>query len=1367
MLLTIFFIFNILCFINSQLIAIFVQAQVSNCMKKTFFILVFLHLFIQAYPIYFKHIGRQEGLSQLSVLAIYQDALGRMWFGTEEGVNIYDGVKTIAYKPSDYHTSGNFIIGNKIQHITGDQKGNVYLNSDNSLVVYDIHSQQFSHLKKGNIHAIYIHKETLWFGVSDSICTIDSNTGKQQLIATLPHAVQYATDILIDSKESCWVGTYTGLYCKKKNSPLVCVIPDIEVYQIMEDSHHNMWISTWNNGLYRYSPDGKITNFTHIPGRENQIASTQVRGLAEDHDGCIWIGTFQGLDKYNPANNSFISFTSSNRPGSISHNSVFPLFKDKQGSIWVGTYYGGINYFNSKTDLFTFYSADITKDDCLSYPFVGRMVEDKDSNIWICTEGGGLNFFDRKTKKFEHYLMDSPKNSIAHNNLKSIVYDSARDKLYIGTHTKGISIYNIRTRQFDNSYMAKPELAYRIGDRISQLKLWNDTLVFTTQKGIWKMDVETNEILPFFSNKTFYGNTSFLKDRKGYIWVASKTGVYRINLKNEQDQYYYAYNKQGLGNFNVTQMIEDPKGRIFLGTNGSGLYYFDEKNNQFIGYTTDNSGIAGNYCYELALFTQGELIISGDKGLSFFDPDLKSFKIVELGAALPLTGINAGCGILVCRDGEIFVGGTNGLTSFFEQQLLVPQKEYQLYFSDLFINNEIVRPNDYHNVLTNAMPYTHDIELKHNQNDLIIKFATNNYINPLQKPAYEYILEGFDERWIKTFDHQTMYTNITPGSYILKIREVKQNAKHQPQIISMNIKVLPPFYATPLFYFIYFIIIIGILYSIFRFKQSKLLLKTSLEIEKKEKEKISEINQAKLQFFANISHEFRTPLTLILSQIDLLLQSHSLAPIVYNKLLRINRNAQHMRGLISELLDFRKLEQGHVQLKVYEQNIVPFLKEIYLSFYEYANTRSMNYTFNSQQEEIKCWFDPSQMQKVVYNLLSNAFKYTPYNSCIELHIEEKENQVIFKVIDNGIGIRREHLDNIFNCFFQADKKDSNIENAPSTGIGLALTKGLVELHHGTIRVESTPGYGTIFIVSLQKGDSHFTEAEHAQAQLNTYTLPSTIVADSQSEFYEVDQEESEGEEANQKILIVEDNEELLEILSSIFISTYKVILARNGKEGLEKVRETMPDIVVSDVMMPEMSGIEMCMKIKNDLNICHIPVVLLTALSSVEQNIEGLRIGADDYISKPFNIQILVSRCNNLLRNRIMLKNKLNKQENFDTQLLANNPVDQKLLKQINAIIDENLENPEFNVTILAKELNLSRSSLYNKFQALTGMTPNEFVLNYKLKRAAAMLRNNPELQIADITYKLGFHTPRYFSQCFKAQYGIIPTDYRKREGKS
>ncbi len=611
--------------------------------------------------------------------------------------------------------------------------------------------------------------------------------------------------------------------------------------------------------------------------------------------------------------------------------------------------------------------------------------------------------------------------------------------------------------------------------------------------------------------------------------------------------------------------------------------------------------------------------------------------------------------------------------------------------------------------------------------------------------------------------------NLNPGKYTLRVREKDSYNDQHLRHIDMAIQIHSPYYATPLALFIYLIIISSILYAITRFRLSKMRLAASLETERKDKERIEEINQAKLLFFTNISHEFKTPLTLIISQIDLLLQNRSLAPPVYNSILKTYKHAGQLRHLINELLDFRKLEQKHVRLKITEKDIIPFLKEIYLTFHEYASPRGISYNFKTEKENLLCWFDPEQLQKVFNNLLSNAFKYTKEKGFIDIVVLETDTHVIVKVIDNGIGIEVQERDKVFDRFYQAGNNKEATQGGTGAGIGLALSKNIIDLHHGDISVESSPGYGSVFTVSLQKGKAHFEEdatitfvPEEEQDIINT-AIPETEFTE---QLIEVADLYSEGVKKDElyTILIVEDKEELLQILSTLFTPLYRVLLAHDGEEGLTIAREVKPDLILSDVMMPKMSGIEMCFRIKSDRDTSHIPVVLLTALTSAEKNIEGFQRGADDYIPKPFNSKVLLARCNNLIRNRIILQQRLQNQQNFDIQLLANNSLDKQFLEQVEKIIEDNYKDPDFGINQLTKELAMSRSSLFAKFKALTGVTPNDYILNMKLKQAATLLKSNPQLQIVEISEQLGFNSQQYFSRCFKAKFNMTPLEFRKKK---
>ena len=550
-----------------------------------------------------------------------------------------------------------------------------------------------------------------------------------------------------------------------------------------------------------------------------------------------------------------------------------------------------------------------------------------------------------------------------------------------------------------------------------------------------------------------------------------------------------------------------------------------------------------------------------------------------------------------------------------------------------------------------------------------------------------------------------------------------------------------------------------------RYIKYKVRLESSLEYEKKEKAHIEEINQSKIRFFTNISHEFRTPLTLITSQVDMLLQQKKLLPEASNRIQSISRNAALMTRLINELLEFRKINDKKMPIKAGEYNIIQFVHEIYFSFEEYAKAKKIDFSFQAENDTILLWFDQNLMQKVFFNLISNAFKYTPKEGKIIVSISQDDEKVYVSIKDSGIGISPENKNKIFDQFYQISTLPESIGNVPGTGLGLALTKGILDAHHAEIILESEVNKGSNFNITLLKGSAHFTEEE----KIITEDLDQISIRKIKDYLSEVsyNMEPASGndgtgdQETKNSILIVEDNEELLQVLYHVFEPVYHVFMARNGEEGLAKTIEKQPDIVLSDLMMPLMSGSEMCLKIKTNFTVCHIPVVLLTAQTAVESNIESLKLGADDYITKPFDIALLMARCNNLLNGRRILQERFAHSTDISPYTLASNEMDRNFLEKANRIIEENMANPYFGINEFSQEMNLGRTSLFNKIKGITGQTPNDFMITLKMKKATFLLTNNPELNISDITYRLGFNSPKYFSKCFKEQFGMTPSDYK------
>lgn len=1331
---------------RTSLLILFILASLSLCAQN------------------FKTLGMKDGLSQPSVLAIYQDTLGRMWFGTREGVNVYDGKQITQFKQGrveEHQAVDRYMSGDEVNRIVGDKNGDVFMRVERALVKYNIKEETFTTLRSGNVGALESAHGDVWCTVRDSLFKYDD------AIRTLRFVSKLNSDRIICvlvEENKLWIGTNTGLYLKENNQ-ITCLLPDVEIYRIFRSSRNELWIATRMQGLYHIKRDGVLRK---APVSEGYVISNQIREFVEDEQQNIWFGTFNGLQSYNPYTDTFRSFSSENRPGALTHSSVFSLYKDRQGTIWIGTYYGGINYFNQTKDIFYYYAYDEKRTDCLNFPFVGNMLEDRERTLWICTDGGGINCLNRKTGEFTYHTAAQP-NSILHNNAKTIAYDEKRGNIYIGTYTGGMSRYDRKTGRFYNYLTGYGSEKNGPDEIIYQMIFKNDKLYVSARNGLWVLDPDTNDFQLLNNTDLFL---TFEIDAKDNVWLATRIDLYRLNLQNPSKIKQIKLNKIGKKR-RITKIMENSDGLLYMTTLGNGLITYDYESDKWIAYTVKSNNLLSNYCYNLAQSPKGNILITSDKGLTVFSPLTKLVHSIELGIKGGISAFADGCGIFVSKDEQIFIGGVDGMLSFREEDMYMDNDNgAEFYFSELHINNIKIYPKDESGILQEALPFTHQLNLSAKQNNLIVNFSSSNYVDILRNTWYQYKLEGFDNSWILTTQPSLHYTNLSPGHYVLKVREMDNSLnKHECKEIALDIVISAPWYNTIWAWIMYLIVAFMIVYWIWKVKMTRKILSLSLEKEKAEKERIEELNQMKLRFFTNISHEFRTPLTLIIGQIETLLQLSQFSSSVQKRLMRVHKNAMHLRNLITELLDFRKQEQGFLKLKVEQRDMVEFVKEIYLSFEELAKKRGIKYTFEDVDKQVDVWFDPVQMQKVVFNLLSNAFKYTDEGGSIKVGVRKLQQSVEVVVADTGCGIPKEVWTHIFDRFYQAD---NNSGMMVGTGIGLALTKGIVETHKGHMEMNSEVDKGSVFKIYLPLGNKHFTqeELEHEKIGFTVSGLESQALINVE---YEAPSREEETEltdgaaEVKDKptILLVEDDQDILDMLEQIFSPTYHVHKATNGQEGFDMACQLQPDIILSDVMMPVMSGKDLCYKIKNSIELSYIPVVLLTAQSSVEHMVEGYMFGADDYIVKPFNVKLLLARCGNLLRNRQTLLKKIARSEKAPVQEVSGlTATDQKLLDTATEIIKRNFDNPEFDMDMLAKELNLGRSKMFARLKEVVGLTPNEYTLKLKLEEALRMLQEEPDFNVSEISYRLGFNSPRYFSRCFKTFYGVSPQNYRKAPTK-
>lgn len=1330
---------------------------------------VFLCLFVvtislplAAQNIVFHHLSTTKGLSNYSVMAVYQDPKGLIWMGTRNGVNVYDGNDVTVYK-HDQHNP--YSIGsNFVRDITGDAKGNVFFRTLRGVSAYDPKTGHFTTLIENNVSAFY-YADRLYIAMDNVIYVYKGE--RFELFYSLPLQGVQITSLYVDDRQMAIGTREKGCFLLQlKPRTLQHLFSDVEVTNVFLDRQNRFWISTMNDGLFLYHG----TQLRHFDTHDG-LCANYVRDVCEDKLGNIWVGTFRGLNMYQPQTQNFAAYENTSRNMQNLATSVWSLLCDQQGNIWVGTYFGGVDYFTPRQSIYRHYIASNHEGAGLSVPIVGDMTEDGQHNLWIATDGGGLNCFNPRTEQFTWYRQHAGGNSISQNNVKTVFYDRQRNCLWIGTHMGGLNKLDLKTKQFTN-YRHQQQTSHK-SNIVCDIVPYKNYLLLATHDGVYQFNPETGAFSPMFKDG-HEGDIITLAldlciDHKGTLWIAgAEKGAYAYDFLTRKLK-LYRHNKDHrncLSSNGVNSIYEDASHRLWFCTAETGIDLFEEGKG-FTNFNEANNELLSNCVYGACSDKADKLYIITDKGLSILNVATRQIINYAVGKSLPLSAVNPNA-IFLSSSGRMYIGGVDGLIAFSPNQLTIPLPQYHIFPHKLYINNKQVEIGDDTGILSQSLPETDKLTFSASRSMIGIQYAVTNYAS-FNQDRILYRLEGFSEEWttMRSSNFVT-YTNLKAGDYRLVVKAVGSDGKEHI-MSSIEVCVNPVWYLSWWAYLIYIIAVVGFTWRTIITYKHRMDLQTQLKYERNYIKSIEELNQSKLRFFTNISHEFRTPLTIIIGQMEMLLQVKTIAPMVYNKILRTYKSCLQLQELINELLDFRKQEQGKMTLKVSEYNIVNFIHATYLMFQEYASNRNINFHFNKSNDSITVWYDAKQLQKVLNNLLSNAFKFTPDGGEVSISVAKRGQEVVVDVADNGCGISKKDQSNIFRRFYQTESAQTSKKTG--SGIGLALAKGIVELHHGTVSVVSDAGEGATFSFSLPLGNEHFSPEEIVKGKAVEYVLPSHVPTQ-EIEVLEQDAANvSVGESKEEKkfnIVIIEDDDTLLHMLSDLFAPYYNVHTATDGKTGLTLVREEVPDLVLSDVLLKEgMTGISVCREIKRNVETCHIPVVLLTACTNIEYKLEGIQMGADDYITKPFDINLLLARCKNLVNTRIALQEKYSKRPQEGPQMIAINPLDKKFVEQAMQVVEKHLGDTDFNMNDFAKEMYIARTKLFTKLKAITNQTPNEFILTVRLQRAAIMLKNKPEYNITDISAITGFSSPRYFTHCFKAKYGVTPQAYRRKDDVS
>ncbi len=1259
------------------------------------------------------------------IFTMYEDAMGEIWIGTSYGLNriVFHETRNpnqrkIAFFERHYHTQDP---DRKIQKIV-QQEDILYLATSEGILLFDTQ-------KKAYISS-YLDRDNHTFKDKNDI----------------------SGDILFPAPDSLILGAHSGMYhLDLKDSRLEPMTFDFQdkmeisrVNAILEDNEKNLWIG-FNDGLILYdTKERRSQRFMHDFKNPGSLSDNQVLALYEDASGIVWIGTGAGVSKYDPNKAKFpLTHPEINLAPDQNTRSFKSAFTSSDGHDWIGND-SGLYEFSGGTLINSFVPDNNTYS--ISRGGVTKIMEMDNGDMMVATWGGGLNRLDRKTNRFHRYGYSFSEGMNTNDQLSCCITDMLKDAngtLWLST------LYGFLER-FDSQK-----------DTFKSFKL-----------GEWIWDI-------------------WLDEGSQELFAATENGLVLFNVNTGQMEHFVHQedNPNSIGHNRTWAVFNDSNNRIWVGTN-RGLEAFDRNTNTFTLHT--DTTLDHLSVYTILEDETGHLWLGTQNGISKFNPDRNVFRhFTEEDGAYPESKW-----AYKSPDKKMFFGGAGGFNHFDPTSIKINESIPEVVFTEFKIFNESVELGA-DSPLQRAINVSRRITLPYQSNVFSIEFASLNY-SSTSKNNYAYRLEGFDEDWNYSGSRRTAsYTNLNPGDYVFRVRGSNNDHVWNNEGASLKIHITPPFWGTwwfriSLVVFILAIVVVWFQVRFHQIRKKKLILEKlvrkrtgeleiinrSLEEQKQQvlvknkalevmAQEVSRSSQMRTNFFTNVSHEFRTPLTLIIAPLEKLLEETRNSPKINRSIELATKNSRRLLRLINQLLDVSKIDGGFMKLKLEEGNITALIEQIFHSFNFRAEKYNIQYKFFSELDSSRCYFDADKLEKIIYNLIDNAFKFTPEGGKIEVTLKGEYYRGVLKYVnitvsDTGSGIRPEDLKVIFERFVRSEEFSNWEGTSTSTGIGLSLVKSLAELHHGGITVESRENQGAIFMVKLGVDRNMYSDSRVEVSPLQDTGEGSMELAD--YEDYTDSLSENRMNELHQDsplILIVEDNVELGHFMAMELSSFYNVIVARNGREGWKKCRQNLPDMVISDIMMPEMNGIELCKRIKEDAGTCHILTILLTAKATYEDQKIGLGIGADGYVTKPFNIAILHLKIRNLLQTKANMQKRL-KKGGFAPELIVGDRRDKVLLDACVTLVNEEIANPDLDVHFLCKKIGISRSLLYSKMKAITGESVNAFIRNIRLQAAAEILLRYNDRPLGQIFTDVGFSNQSHFNRSFKEKYGVPPQKYRK-----
>ncbi|MFZ5941013.1 MAG: two-component regulator propeller domain-containing protein [Bacteroidota bacterium] len=1306
--------------------------------------------------IHFTSLNQSNGLISGDVMCFRQDTNGFMWIGTKYGLNIYDGLNFSVYgiRPDPPFNSD-------ISCLAAGKGNDMWIGTlGEGLFLYRslLRSSSVIPLFDGsdsvrNVECVLQEGDTVWAGTEAGLFRIIQE--KAQFIpldstrVSVTALVRHGKGLLAGTKDK-------GLLFLDENGKVKSVeMKGMQINCLLPVSDTLLLAGTQTSGLYfiRSGQKSSVIKCPEPPFNTDPI----VNDMLVDRNGDLWIGTDgSGLIRMKPVNGTFHTSDHITYDGkaksSIPSNAVFSLYEDKQGNIWIGTIWKGLSIMNSSPANSAFYFSDLTGDE--PYPVLSVFRDGKE--LWLGTDGNGLSIIDLESGRLRKIsTLSSP--ALKGEYVQQIFRDS-KGLFWIGTFSSGLFCYDRKResiREFSHNSLDATSISYNdirtiLEDR--QSDLW----ICTWGGGLNRYSRKNRAFTSFRSQPEGEADgvtdnitsACFNTDSTG-IWTGTfGNGLYLFDLRNKS---FSRPPVPSFRNLKILSVYPDSRGKLWIGTWGNGLKVYD------ISAQKEDSCTALEQISSLRVTAiredrYGMIWFSSKNGIFRYDPGKNALQ--KFGGFDLITNkefhINSA---FSDDDGNIWFGGIEGVVEILPSEEIktgpVPPPvitDFRLYSGKL--------PGGYPGSLCSR----NTIRLAWNQNYFTLFFSTPWF--PVSDITYSFMMENLNDNWISVPGDMATFTSLSPGTYIFRVRSSFNNADWSSET-RYTITITQPYWKRWWAYLIYVSLFVGLLFLFQKYTRDWEGMKANLRLETLEREKENELHQVKQRFFTNISHEIRTPVSLILGATERLNESGLISKGYQREVEAIRNSSRHLIQLINELLDFRRLESDGIKIRVAEGDFLKFSKEIFLSFQAQASIKNIEFRFISGEEKIRLWYDRVQMEKVLYNLISNAFKYTPEGGNITLELEHDDQFCYFRVTDSGKGIPDEQLYDIFKRFYQSENAAEIRESG--FGLGLSIAKEIVSLHGGEIGATNNAGQGICIAVKLPKGNSQFPAEQQVRDFKNSEQIENYLPADPGN-----DPATDFGSFGEVSLLIVEDNDYLRDYLQALFPPGFIISTASDGEEGLKKAIELIPDLIISDVMMPVMDGVAMTRAIKTNIQTSHIPVVLLTARTNLIYKREGYDVGADDYITKPFNQGLLKTRVHNILKSRKQFREKLLKDyiTRPQDELNISTP-DQQFLSRLTDVIERNIHENEINARLLADELGMSHSVIYKKIKALTGLSLIEFIRDFKLKRAAVLL-SKYRMNITDVCYKVGFSDRRYFSKLFKIKYGVPPSEFirHNRDGQ-